>query len=523
MRERLFSGRSIEEIIFYLLFGALLVGVLFSSPFMRYPYDIYYHLMHIDALGGAGNIPEGRFIWHYIWAKFFDLLRVGQSEIFFRAKIIHFIQTYMAIFSIYYFSNVVIRNIFLNITTITTKYLALWSVIVWLTIFATFSMHHQLVWLQWYSVTYQITLPLFWYMAALSLVLLFEESSLPKKIFFTLQILLIARFILQAHSMEFLYFLMFLGTLALVYSSKVWLLFKKHPYPSIIIALLPVLFAQFYQPEESKFFKYLTPEGFPFLAKHIVIYGEYILDGRNRASASINELMYLVWLLGFFVICVAVKDILQKRVLFINLKLFITILLTSLFVLIPIFWWSAGIFGIITNENVVHRIYYSSTIFLLLPIFVYFLVHRFFAGKRELFITNLLIVSTLSATLLYSKYGTQNAVYYQNVKSLYNSFSSEKVGFHLSGEQIALIGNELQKYESNNSAHKSNFYFSRNDIAFVLKYIYRRDVYFEEWEKRTFNPDFAAIYRAHLKKCSPKQNCILFETPAGFPPYAPYE
>lgn len=511
------------ERYFYIIISVLLTAILFTSPFLRYPYDIYYHLMHIDAQSGANTLPEGRFIWHYFWAKIFDLLPIASQDIFLKAKIIHIVQTYIAFFSIYYFSHVVIRNIFPHIEILVAKYLALWSVIIWSTIYATYSVHYQLVWTLWYSVNYQITLPLFWYITALTLVLFLEKTSLVKKIFFIILILLLSRFILQAHSMEFMYYLMYLGVLGIVYADRVWLLLKKYFYFFIPVAIAIAYMAKAYQPEKSKLLLYFTPEGFPFLYDHILQYGHYIVNGHNRASASINELMVLILVIGIITTTIIAQNNLYGKKSFIHIRLTVFVLLTSLFVLIPLFEYSAGLFGIITNETVVHRIYYSASLFVLLPIFVYILYDNFFKENVKILYLNLSIIFLLISTVFYSKYFTEQAIYYQNIKSIQNSFFTNKYRFHLSDTEITAIGKTLQEYESNNHSGKSNFYFARDDIAFVLKYIYRKNVYFEVWEQRTFNPDLAGIYQSALKKGDQSYNLIRFETPKGFPPYTPYE
>ncbi len=242
-----------KEANFYYLLGLCLSMLLLTNPFLRYPYDIFYHLISIDKYYETLAIPNGRHLWHFIWAKFFYIFDISNSEVLFRAKIIHILQTYMAFFAVYYFSKVVIRNVFKKIDAIALKYLSFWSVVIWFSIFATFSMNYHLVWNLWYSVNYQITLPLFWYLSALTLVLFLENITIKKKIFFIVQIVILSRFILQAHSMEFLYYLMYMFVFVVIYLDKVFYSFKRYFY-----LMLPAIFAiwyfiKAYQPENSKF------------------------------------------------------------------------------------------------------------------------------------------------------------------------------------------------------------------------------------------------------------------------------
>ena len=233
--------------LFYFIILLGCITLLYSNPFLRYPYDMFHHLIVMDdiymqlihpiekVVGIWANdiyilIPTGemepltlirpRYLWHYMWAEIFFYLDIGSTQMFLRAKIIHVTQTIISLASIYYFSNVVLRNIFKNIPSYTLKWVSLWSVIIWLTIFATFSAAYHQVWIMWYSLNYQITLLLFWYMLGLTLVLLLEKTSWKTKFFFIFQILLLSRFMIQVHSMEFLYYLMHIALLGLVFKSR---------------------------------------------------------------------------------------------------------------------------------------------------------------------------------------------------------------------------------------------------------------------------------------------------------------
>ncbi len=505
-----------KDINFYYLMAICLVAIIFTHPFLRYPYDIFYHLIQIDKYYETNSLPVGRDLWHFLWAKFFYIFGIQNNEILLRAKIIHVIQTYIAFLSVYYFSNVVIRNLFKNIDKSILRYLSFWAVLIWISIFATFSMYYHLVWNLWYSVNYQVTLPLFWYITALTLVLFLEDTSLKKKIFFIVQILVISRFILQVHSMEYVYYLMYMFTFAIINIDKTWYFLKKYFYIFIPIIMIVVYFAKQYQPEKSKIFNYLDFGKLPLLYQKIIQEGGILVSGSNRAFASINELMYLILFIGVIVTTIVIKNRVKNEIDFRN---FIFILVTSLFVLIPLYEFSGGLLGIITRENVVNRLYYSSSLFVLLPVFVYYLNYLLFKGKINIFNINFIMIVLLSCTYVYSKYniyGTQN--YYKNVKSIKNSFFERKIGFNLSKEQIDMIGEKLKEYEINNNSGKPEYYYARADISFVIKYIYRKNVY---WEDRRANPDYINIYNGKNK--NNEFQLILFETPKGFPDYEPYK
>lgn len=507
-----------KKTIYYIAIIIGLAAVLFSNPFLRYPYDAIAHLMTIDELYHHTKIstyfPEGRLLWHKFWAKLFTIFNIGSTDFFLRAKIIHIIQTYFSLFSIYYFSNIVIRNIFKDISPLSLKYLSVWSVIIWISIFATFSVYYQLVWSLWYSVNYQITLPLFWYITALTLVLFLEDTSLKKKIFFIIQILLISRFILQVHSMEFMYYLMYIFTFSLIYIDKTYFIIKKYYFLLILVIGSLFYFIKNYQPETSKIFNYLTVEKLPLLYETIMSTGHTVINNLSRSSASINELMYLIFYIGSATFLLFLWHW-HKKESHINNKMFIFIIITSLFVLIPLYQFPAGIFSLIARTDVIHRIYYSSSLFILLPIFIYYISQTY---NLKLKYINLLLLLSLGATFIFSKHNpVLSHNYYKNIQSIKNSFSEENSRFNLSKEQIDLIGKKLHDYELTNNSSKKEYYYARADISFVIKYIYRKKVY---WEGRRKNPDYKKLYKTDRK--NKQYYKVLFETPTTFPKYRPY-
>lgn len=528
--------------IYYSIVGLALIAILFTNPFLRYPYDMIHHLIVMDdfyvqltnpiqeVVGIFVNdiyimIPTGedkaielsspRYLWHYMWSILFYLLHIDSTQMVLRAKIIHVVQVYISLFSLYYFSKVVIRNIFVNINSIILKWLSVWSVVIWLTIFATASVAYHQVWIMWYSVNYQITLPLFWYITALTLVLFLEKTSPKKKIFFILQILILSRFILQAHSMEFMYYLMYLSVFSLIFIDKIVYYFKIYFY-----MLLPLVGGMYYfiinyQPEQSKIFDYLSLTKLPELYQKIMHEGNILIHGYNRATASINDLMYFIGTLSIIFVIYLIWQKYKNKEIDINIRMLFFIGLTSLFVLIPLYQFSGGLFAVITKTMVLNRLYYSSSLFVLLPIFIFYFTKIYNIKFKY---THIIILVSLITVGIFSKYNnTFSHNYYKNINSIKNSFYKRKVSFNLNQKQIETIGNKIAQYEQSNPTHKKNFYYARADIAFVLKYIYKRNVC---WKGRRSNPDYMKIYKEN--KNYTDYTPILFEIPENFPPYKPY-
>jgi hypothetical protein len=349
----------------------------------------------------------------------------------------------------------------------------------------------------------------------LTLVLFLEETTIKKKIFFSLQIVVVSRFILQAHSMEFLYYLMYMLVFSILYIDKIYIFIRRYFY-----FLLPILggmayFVKNYQPEHSKIFDYLSMEKLPLLYEKIMQEGSVLLSGYNRASGSVNELMAVSALVFIGFIGFLLWDKLKNSKTLMNIRMLIFIGITSLFVLIPLYQFSGGLFAVITNTMVVNRLYYSSSLFLLLPIALYYVVYTY---KLKYFFVNLVLLGILTCTFIYS--GHSDAFhhnYAKNIDSIKNSFNERKVGFNLSKEQIRWIGVKIKEYESQNITGKKIRYYARADMAFVIKYIYHKNVY---WKGRRASLNYKKIYEQ--QKETHDYTHILLEAPLVFPSCRPF-
>lgn len=474
---------------FYFLIISILGMVMVSSPFLRYPYDAIAHLIAVDEMyqhieRTSTTIQNSRLLWHKIWANIFDILDIGSSKFLLRAQIIHVTQTYIALFSIYYFSNVLLRNLFLKIDQIVLMYLSMWSVIIWFTIYATFSIYYQLIWSLWYSINYQITLPLFFLITALTLVLFLEKTSIVEKVLYILLILLISRFILQVHSMEYMYYLMYLLVFSIVFCKKLIFLLKHYYYIFAIFIVSLIYLLEKFQFDTPYLFDYLKVHGVSSLYEKIIYIGDIVVSHYNRSQYVINELMYFIF---YFGLIVSIHFLWKKehREEFINIKVFIFVLLTSLFIFIPLYKFPAGFFGLITMEHVVHRIYYSSSLFILLPVFVYFIAIHYQLKLRYI---NLILIIILISVTIYSYNSSNNRhIYYKNINSIQHSFFSTKYSFPFSQDDLNIIKERLAEYKKNNHSKKRMQFFARADIAFVLKFIYGEEKVFWYSRKKAIN------------------------------------
>jgi hypothetical protein len=489
-------------------------------PFLKYPFDMYHHLLWINDYYHSNKTPESSvYFWHYCWAKIFEILNLDNTKLFTRAYIIHYMQTIITYFSIYYFSYTFNKFTFLKANKLNLHILSAWATLIWFTIYATESVGFHLVWIQWYSVNYQISLPLTLLSTALFFNFLFNKNG---KYFYLVFYILITAIVLSIHSAEFVYFLMYLALLIAIYLDKIFIFLKTNKLTSIIIFILLSIIL-FYLDKIIPLISYRMPKLLTFILNNnyqglwntILAEGDFIVQLLSRAKDSFNELMVVSLCLLIPILLISLY--LKKKKEHINLRFIIFLALSSLFVLIPMYQISAGIASTLTYKLIVNRFYYSSTIFLVIPIFAYLALYIF--KKEKSILTSAVIALTVLGTFIYSRYAiaTQQN-YYKNIQSIKNAWNERKVGFNLSNKNINYIGKKIKKYEQKNSTNA--IYFAREDIAFILKYIYKKRVYLPiRWRGNKLGKNF---YIKAYKKDN-NQTKILFTTPKGFPKYEPYK
>jgi hypothetical protein len=484
---------------------------------MVYPFDVYTHLGWIDKQNLNTLSPAHRETWHYIWAYIFDIFHISKNAIFQRAAIIHYTQFIITFGIIFYLSRVVFQILFKSISFLSLHYLAYWSTLIWLTIYANFSVHYQQVWIAWYSVNYQITLPLTLLTLALTLSMIFNPYSKVRKTIYTIVILIFSYFIIKIHAMEYIYFLMYLSILLLVHVDIIF----KYIRQNLLLSSGVMIFFTFAGIEiiylmkdfiyrDTPLLKYLSIEKFPLLMAEIKKHGTHVLQYYNKATTIINELIVVsLFLILLFTILFFYRRV-KHMPLLINVRMLIFLGITSLFILIPLFTYSAGLASLLTYDTVSYRFYYSALIFLMMPAFVYYLftVIQF----PNLLIINTVIILTLGFTLYYSKNLSKHANYYTNVHSLQNMFSKEKMHFNLHQTYIGTIGTLLEGYEKEYKQTKPLYYYARDDIAFVLRFVYQKSVFYKQKGTKDYQKSYSSDHNASHK-------AILFETPSSFPHY----
>jgi hypothetical protein len=254
---------------------------------------------------------------------------------------------------------------------------------------------------------------------------------------------------------------------------------------------------------EPKLFGYLS--NLDDLFENIIQVGKLQVQSYSRSFASLNELIYL----SLALISIMLITVFINKHLKVNIKLLFFLFISSFFVLIPISIFASGIASMLVHEAYINRFYYSSSIFIVLPVFVYYIMSL--QNLKDMILkVNMAILFILIFILLYSKVFSDSSNYYKNVISLTNSLSNEKVGLNYSTNYVKIIKNQLLEYKQQ-SRGKKVFYYARGDIAYILKYILKEDNIFIE-RRELYSKEKFLIY------CKEKDlEPIVFKTPDNFP------
>ena len=374
------------NLLFYIIIFLSFLFIFISQPFMKIPFDIWEHLMRIVSIYDTGTCflfwPEdtgmSMYFWHWIWAKIFIVLNI--TDIFVWAKIIHVTQFLIAALTMYHFSKTAFQFLSVERKELSIKFLALSSTLLWFLGNGTISIYQQ-AWINWYSVTYQgISIPLLWYILALTIRLLYEESlGITKKSFYLIQIALASFLILMIHPTEFVYYLINLIVLFAVQIRRSLRYIRKNLVSLFMLILcLVILFIQIIRNGWLPLPALLHGLNLDVLLKEIQEIGHWVTqEGGNRIPYAISEPAI------FSMICAVLFRI---RLFFswngTDRRLYDFLLVSSaLFLFIPLNGFLAGIAGITTHKDVVWRFFFGSAWFLFLP----FIIDRMviFTMKKE--------------------------------------------------------------------------------------------------------------------------------------------
>lgn len=478
---------------------------------------MFTHLEWIDKVN-IDNPPPKRLVWHYLWAWLFNLFSIERSEIFLRASIIHYTQFVISFLSLLYFSNTFYKLLITNITKEDSLRLSFWSTALWFITLATYSMGTQQVWILWYSINYQITLPLSFVIAGLTLQLIYFEKKFYRKIILFLIITGFSLYIMASHAMEFIYYLIWMLLLALSYLPSFIRDFFKNFYRSIAIIVLvsilttgSIIVAQKFLYRSIPLLQYFNFDKIENLPSDIIKHGYYVVSLLSRADYVLNIAITISVFTSIVIFIIYLFSYFTKREQFFRGRFVWLLIAGTLLIYIPTTVYTAGLAALLSYDSVVHRFYFSTLLFLALPALVYWIQKQ---KNYSIYFLHIGMVVVIIGFMIYSKVFTQKQIFYKNIRSLYYSIENRD-RFNLNSRQIHTIGKILDRIQKDHPGKKLYFY-ARSDIAFVLKYIYRQHVRFH----RRGVYSYKVLYEKEKRKSYLK---ILFPVPEGFPPYSPYK
>lgn len=278
-----------------------------------YPgYDIWWHLDVIRSIDYFDGQSYGR--WHWIWNRLLEFFEV--SDFFARALVIHRTQFVVSLLSLYASAILLMSAVLrgrLNDSSIFAL-LAFFSVVYWFLMHGTSSRAAYLgedsaatmSWINWYSVSHQITMPLC--ILAISLMIramaLSASESLVRLVMLMLAfflVLLVA--LLHAAEVPYFLFMALVGVLLYVGRRRFIFVFVGSVF---FVFLFAVVFSRLSH-GESQLISSVAGGNFSEIWRVMQRYGHLMLAGLNRASTGWNllytfSLVLMVGVIGIWFI-----------------------------------------------------------------------------------------------------------------------------------------------------------------------------------------------------------------------------
>lgn len=460
------------KLLFWTLLFLGLTFIALSFPMMKLRFDIWQHIDQIRSyvIDANANVTS-RAIWLKMWAHVFRFLNI--NDIFTYAIVIHRVQFVLSCVAIYFAA----KQLFAALLVFDEREgekkqwlssLALSSVFVWLTIIGTFSFFQQ-AWIMWYSVNYQITLPMLFLALGLGVNALTVVQSTKLMVSKALGAfaLMLGIYFFHAGELAYLGFYILIGILC--FGSKFKFNWKYVLLSAVFLGMVFYVMVRMYSDHVPALITLLKNGEYSQILTDIQAKGKWnAVDGGNRFSANWNEL-YRFSVFAFIPVAVFAwfkPSQVNPRVLcFVGLSL--------VFCFIPTFQYSAGLASLISYDGIVNRYYYASLIFLILPLVAYLIVINFKTIKHPIGLMGLVFFAMLSV-LMYSKKINNEGVYFKNVQSIRNSIKTKKVDIGVSDDSISLIGLKIKTAEAKFQG-VGFIYCGSFESLYIARYVYRKE------------------------------------------------
>jgi hypothetical protein len=450
-----------------------------SYPMMKLKFDIWQHIGNIDNLVQNPELKISRSNWHRVWAYIFRSVNI--NDIYEYAKIIHRAQFTLNLILIYFASKQIFSALLLSGKSFVKdkekqwiSSLAISSALVWLTVIGTVSTFQQ-AWIMWYSVNYQITLSFIFFAVAILVNIMSVTQTKHLVVLKLIMAIVLVCLTYLFHAGELAYFLVYLVFIAILFV-------KKNQLHYLIVSIIFLLIISYvasiyYEDRISEIFTLIKNDEYKKIHTSIVEHGKWNVLGGNRHLANWNELYFLS-------ICF-VAPILFSVYFFkikINKQVLWFIVASLIFCFIPTFVYSSGVASLVVGAGIVNRLYFASYIFLLIPMFLYFVIVKFEILNKPIYLV-LFVCALLGSVYTYSKFVNNEGVFYRNVKSIKNSIYPHVVGVEFTNAKVADIFRQIKqaelKYDSDTIIYCSDY-----DVGHIITYQYRRkNIYFDRFNQ----------------------------------------
>lgn len=412
-----------------------------SYPFMYPGYDVWWHMGAIDTAHLKGELGSNkRFVWHAAWNQLFSSLPA--MSFFERALAVHRAQFVLSACLIWLSSYWVLHAIFhrAKLSQGVLFLLALLGAFIWFSMHGTQSVAMfggresaaMMSWISWYSINYQIALPMS-LLAVSSLLYAASMQLAPAQRLAMFAVSGVATVITaMIHAAEVPYFLfgaMLIAGLYLRGKNALWVsLFL------LVIGSFGVFLALSYSYRTPELLRLLMQGDWWALLDRMDRHGQYLVEqGANRSITGWNALFTLstcALLIGLFMARRLSHVVSIKPVWF--------VLLTGLMPLMLLFHWSAGLLAMVTYPNLAWRFTFGSFLFLGIPV-AFGLLAIVLPSHRKAWGITALAVALVAGVFAHSRWLDRHQVIVQFLGSLVDSLDAGQMRFGLTAEEDAAL------------------------------------------------------------------------------------
>jgi hypothetical protein len=410
-----------------------------SKPFMYPGLDVW---IHIGTMLNEGRRQD---TWHLMWGGIFDAL--STVDPFIQAKLVHTTQILILGFLLYVAARWLLMLTFAkNSITPAQMNLAAWlAVLVWVLMHGTVSSPIGSVfriwfgWLQWYSVNYQLALPLYVFSISALLFGLFGHRVQPMQTTTKWGYVLVATLatlcIAVLHAAELPYVMFAVLLIGFVWFNGAWWRYYILGFMALIGLIALVLEISHRLPTGLEV---LIKKGPAALIAQIESNGMLMVNGLNRGNASWNYWYWVGLALGCAAFLIIWRQNSNPSDRNHSLRMVALVLGTALPAAMLHFKWTAGVLAMLTYPDLAWRFTFSSFLFIG-PSLVLLALAVKWPHLGRLWVQMWLAGGLVLAVLLASRQTEVDRVSYQYARGVALSLSSQHMRFGLEPHQAAWL------------------------------------------------------------------------------------